>query len=372
MREALTKIIATIGPSSQDILTIKNLVNSGADILRFNLKHSNYLWHEKTIKKVKKELQKLTKTTAILIDVPDGFKKFELSLFSLVDFVALSFVQKAKEVLFAKRKLPNEIKIISKIENMEGIRNFDEILEVSDGIMIGRGDLARQIPFEKLPFYQKTLIKKSAEKGKPVIVATEMLKSMVSQKFPTRAEISDIANAILDYADALMLSEETAIGQYPVLSVKTMEKICKFWEKKRELPFHFDFEINSLASAIAFSAWQLWAKLRENKISVFAFLVLTKKGNLARFLSRLKPQIPIFALTQDEKIMSQLSLYFGVIPCKWEGEIYQEKHSKEIQKILKFLEEKYRLPRKKRVILLFSEKGEKENSIFTIKIQETL
>lgn len=370
MKEALTKIIATIGPASLEVAILKGIINSGADVLRLNLKHSNYTWHRRSLRKIKTVLKEIKKPVGILLDAPDEFKNFTLDFFQWADFVAISFTRKAKDIIFAKKRLPKETKIVAKIENIDGIKNFDEILEVSDGIMIGRGDLAKQIPFEKLPFYQKLLIRKSAEKGKPVIVATEMLKSMVENKFPTRAEISDVANAILDYADALMLSEETAIGKYPVLSVKTMEKICKFWEKKRKLPFHFNFEINSPTSAVAFSAWELWSKLAEHKIPISGFLVLTKTGTLASFLSRLKPQIPIFALTPKEKVKSQLSLYFGVIPYKFKEKIYKKRGPKEITKILNFAKRVCKIKPKKKIILIFSEEWKNTLPVLITRVQQ--
>ncbi|MBC7074233.1 hypothetical protein H5T58_02515, partial [Candidatus Parcubacteria bacterium] len=349
MREALTKIVATIGPASEKKEIIEQMARGGVDVFRLNLKHSSLNWHFKVIKKIREVSFEIKKPVPILVDVPEQLKFRKNFLFSLVDYIAVSFTQSKRDIEKFRKIVPDWVKIVAKIEDRNGIKNFNSILASADGIMIARGDLAKQIPFEKLPYYQKTFIKKATEEGKPTIVATEMLKSMVESKFPTRAEISDIANAILDYADALMLSEETAIGKYPVLSVKMMEKICLFWEKKRDLPFNFDFKVNTQPAAVAFSAWQLWIKCFQKKFAVKAFLVLTKTGTMARMLSRLKPKIPILALTNDKKIQHQLSLYFGVYPFLTKERLYQKRGPQEIRKLLNLAKKNFNLKTQDRI-----------------------
>ncbi len=370
MKEALTKIVATIGPASEKKEIIEQMAMAGVDVFRVNLKHSSEKWHFEAIKRIKAISTRIKKPVAILLDVPEKLKHQKIPLFSLVDFVAVSFAQDQKDIKRFRSIVPKNVKLIAKIEDPMGIKNFDSILNCSDGIMIARGDLAKEIPFERLPYYQKTLIKKSTEKGKPTIVATEMLKSMVENKFPTRAEISDIANAILDYADALMLSEETAIGKYPVLSVKTMEKICLFWEKKRELPLNFDFEINSQVAAVTFSAWQLWIKCCQKRFTVKAFFVLTKTGTMVRLLSRLKPKIPILAFANNEKIQHQLSLYFGVKPSLIKENLYQKRGPQEIKKLLTIAKESFDFKKQDRIILIYSEDWKTKIPVFVVRVHQ--
>ena len=153
-----------------------------------------------------------------------------------VDFLAISFVRDRSDIEFFKKqakKLSLSAKILAKVETRQALDNFEEILDSADGIMVARGDLGKEIPFEEVPYYQKKIIKRCVERGKPVITATEMLESMINNPSPTRAEVSDVANAVLDYTDAVRLSGETATGKYPIGAVSVMEKVCRFWEEKR-------------------------------------------------------------------------------------------------------------------------------------------
>lgn len=379
---ALTKIIATIGPATEKEKDLIELINSGADVFRLNLKHNLLSWHNSQVKKIRKVSAKLKKPIGLIVDLPTKKENFEknfrqylegLSQISQVDFLAISFVEKKKEIealkkYLAKRNL--KIKVIAKIESAKALKNFKEILESADGILIARGDLALQIPYTKVPFYQKQIIKKCLEKGKPVIVATQMLASMVENPFPTRAEISDVANAILDNADAVMLSEETAIGKYPKKAVEIMEKICRFWEKKREFPLNFNFEIKNQPTALCYSAFHLYKSDFCQKQRVKAFLILSKTGFTPRMLSRLRPKIPIFVFTNYPSVLNQLTLSFGVFPCLIDFKnIYQKKRPEDIKEILNESKKAFGLKPGDLVIFLAAEDWGKFGRAHILRIQ---
>lgn len=233
------KIIATIGPASENSSTLSQLIQAGADIFRFNLKHNTISWHGKIIDRARKVAKQQGKTIQILIDLPNSsFQKgIDLTVKKKANYIALSYITQAEEVtkfrqIIIKAKL--SASIIAKIETKEALNCFPAILNEADAVMVARGDLGETIPIEKVPFVQKELILACKKAGKMVIVATEMFLSMVSAKEPTRAEVSDVANAVLDESDVVMLSEETAIGQYPVEAVKIMQKIiyeAKSWQR---------------------------------------------------------------------------------------------------------------------------------------------
>ncbi len=234
------------------------------------------------------------------------------------DFVAASFVR-SKEDVIAIRKVLDEnggekIKIISKIENQEGIDNLDEIIEVSDGIMVARGDLGVEIPFYEVPIMQKRFIQKCNDAGKLVITATQMLDSMTENPNPTRAEVSDVANAIFDVTGAIMLSGESAMGKYPVKCVETMNNIAravedyiKYWKRftRREHDLSdLDYEFN-LNHSVTTTAMEMKAK------AIFAY---TETGNTPRMLASFLPACPIYALTNNEKTYRQLALAWNTTP----------------------------------------------------------
>ena len=230
-----------------------------------------------------------------------------------IDFIAASFVRKVSDVLAIREILEENnathIKIISKIENQEGVDNLDEIIEVSDGIMVARGDLGVEIPTEEIPVVQKLMIKKCNEAGKPVITATQMLDSMIRNPRPTRAEVTDVANAIYDGTDAIMLSGETAAGKYPVEAVKTMATIAKRAEetmRNRRTKINKSKNVtDAISYATCTTAMDLDAK---------AILSSTASGHTARMVSKFRPDCPIIATTSDESVRRQLSLTWGVLP----------------------------------------------------------
>ncbi|MBE5743015.1 MAG: pyruvate kinase [Clostridiales bacterium] len=233
-----------------------------------------------------------------------------------VDFIALSFVS-CKEDLLTVRKFVNEhggekIDIIAKIENRQGVINLREIAEVSDGVMVARGDLGVEIPYEELPNIQKSMIDTCRIIGKRCITATEMLESMIHNPRPTRAEISDVANAVYDGTSAVMLSGETAAGKYPVEAVKAMAKIVEQAEKNTnyiQLIKEEQFIISTTGEALSHSACTLARDLNAK-----AIVVCTHTGKTARMVSRFRPQVPIIGMTTDEKAYRKLALSWGVLP----------------------------------------------------------
>lgn len=415
-----TKIVCTIGPATENVETLKELIKAGMNVARINFSHGGYEEQEEKVNNIKKAREELNapvalmldtkgpeirtgklaegpvclengdrfiltteeilgdkskvsvsykdlykevnKNTVILIDdgsietlveeivgteiickVTHGGKLgnrksinvpgLSLNLPSLTekdikdikdginagfDFIAASFVRRAQDVYDIRKVLDDnggkDIKIISKIENREGIDNFDEILAVCDGIMVARGDLSVEIPMAEVPILQKQFIKKCYNAGKPVITATQMLESMMNNPRPTRAEVSDVANAIFDMSSAIMLSGETAMGNFPVECVQTMNQIAttiessiKYWKRfhNRECDFkntNYEFNINH---SICSTAMNMEAD------AIFAY---TEAGDTPRMLSSFTPSCPVYAITENERTYRQLSLSWGVYP----------------------------------------------------------
>ncbi len=227
-----------------------------------------------------------------------------------VEYIALSFTRNAQDVINVKSETEGfDGAIIAKIENSEGINNFAEILEGADGIMVARGDMGVEIEPEKVPLVQKSIIKSCNQKGKPVITATDMLESMMQQPMPTRAEVSDVANSILDGTDVTMLSGETAVGKYPVESVAMMSRIAA--EAEKAARNHVEEEgFTNISDTISKAVQRICQTMPINKI-----ITLTRSGYTARMIARFKISQPIIAVTPDEKVKKQLELVFGVYPA---------------------------------------------------------
>lgn len=235
-----------------------------------------------------------------------------------VDYVALSFVSTAQDVIdvknFLKANGGEKIEVIAKIESRTGVNNLSCIMKEADGIMVARGDLGVEIPFEELPDVQKNMINECRIYGKRVITATEMLESMIHNPRPTRAEISDVANAVYDGTSAVMLSGETAAGDYPVRSVEVMAKIVERAENHVEYIQQIDnFAIKTPGEALSHAA-----SLLAKDLNAKAIVVCTRTGSTARMVSRFRPNIPIIGLTTDERAYQKLALSWGVIPYKAE------------------------------------------------------
>ncbi|PAV30398.1 pyruvate kinase [Virgibacillus profundi] len=414
-----TKIVCTIGPASESIETLEQLIESGMNVARLNFSHGDYEEHGNRIKNIRKAAENSGKTIAILLDtkgpeirtgnfedgqaelvqgstvfiamnevqgsaerfsitydgliddvhigskilLDDGLielevmdidhqnkelktqalnsgliknkkgvnvpnvsvnlpgitdkdaKDIEFAIEQDLDFIAASFVRRPSDILEIKELLEkhdaNNINIIPKIENQEGVDNIDSILEVSDGLMVARGDLGVEIPAEDVPLVQKELIKKCNTAGKPVITATQMLDSMQRNPRPTRAEASDVANAIFDGTDAIMLSGETAAGIYPVESVQTMSNIALKAESGLDHKSILTQRSRSVDMTITDAISQSVTHTAMN-LGVSAILTPTESGHTARMISKYRPKAPIVAVTFSEKVNRQLSLVWGV------------------------------------------------------------
>lgn len=242
-------------------------------------------------------------------------KDLEFGLSNNVDFFALSFVRRPKDVLDLRKILDaakSKAHIISKIETPQAVANIDEIIKISDGIMVARGDLAVEVPAEEVPLIQKMIIKKCNEAGKPVITATQMLESMISSPVPTRAEVSDVANAILDGTDAVMLSEETTLGQYPIEAVSLMTRVAEHVEQDlvKEV-FYKDGVKHKLTIA---ESMTLSAVKNAMRLSAKYIISITSSGFNARFISRHKPTTPVLVLTPNKVTYQQVLLSWGCYP----------------------------------------------------------
>jgi len=415
-----TKIVATIGPASENLETLKELIEAGVNVMRLNFSHGTHEEHGKRISLIRKAEKEVKKTVGILLDtkgpeirtgmvengqielitgeeiiltteqitgnkrkvsityeglpddvepgakilIDDGLLGLEVQRvegkeivckilnggilknqkgvnvpgvkvklpgvtekdvsdikFGIeqgIDFIAASFIRKAKDVLEIRKILEDnnaDIQIIAKIENREGVDNVEEILQASDGIMVARGDLGVEIPAEEVPLIQKKIISMCNRAGKPVITATQMLDSMQRNPRPTRAEASDVANAIFDGTDAIMLSGETAAGKYPLEAVKTMAKIAEYTENALDYTFvlHKQRTIqqvtipDALSQGVATIALELNAK---------AIITSTESGNTAKLVSKYRPKAPIIAVTPHDKVIRRLSVIWGVYPLK--------------------------------------------------------
>ena len=413
--KCLTKIVATVGPVSEDKGTIARLIKAGVSVFRLNLKHNAIDWHKNVISKIRGVSRKLGIGVAVMIDlqgpelrlatendrdlnvsrgeevcladvllknrkcvsltkaeavkkirmgqklfIDNGlyefrviFKKgglvilksyqdcviksgksvaipgFEnklpaltrddfsyLSSFSQtdIDYVCLSFCRSADDI----KKLRQVLKIkkiragiVSKIESNMGLDNLTEIIGESDVIMIARGDLGVEVPMREVGFWQKEIIKKCRYNNKPVIVATQMMESMIERSKPTRAEVSDVTNAVFDGADALMLSGETAVGKYPVKVVDNMVSICKFIETKRKID-RIKKDKNQVDKLVVDSVRNLVVNSRDVKVN--KILVFSKSGRTARLISTYRLGLPIIGVTDSRYVANSLLVSYGLIP----------------------------------------------------------
>ncbi|MCW3997715.1 MAG: pyruvate kinase [Candidatus Bathyarchaeota archaeon] len=241
----------------------------------------------------------------------NDLKTVEFAKEQAVEYLALSFTRSARDIHNLKSAVEGfEGAIIAKIENFEGVRNFEEILDAVECIMVARGDLGVEIELEKVPLVQKSIIKRCNQVGKPVATATDMLESMVYQPIPTRAEVSDIANAILDGTDAIMLSGETSIGKYPAESVSIMSRIAKEVETSVK-SYVEDGKFIDISDSVSKSIKKI-----SQTMPISTVVTLTRSGYTARMISRFRILQPIIAVTQDEKVRKQLELVFGVYPVQ--------------------------------------------------------
>lgn len=264
--------------------------------------------------------KKSINTPGVSVDLPSiSEKDAEFIAFAAqheVDFIAHSFVRNKEDVVAVQYILDqynSKIKIIAKIENLDGVNNIDEILNAAYGIMVARGDLGIEIPAEKIPSIQRKLIKKAVQQKKPVIIATQMLHSMIENPRPTRAEVSDVATAIYDRTDAIMLSGETAYGNYPVESVKVMSKIAieveSSKDKRNDLPVP---RLDNETSAFLAEA----AVLASKELRVSAIVTDTLTGKIARYIAAFRGTLPVYAKCHSGRVKRELALSYGVFPSE--------------------------------------------------------
>lgn len=416
-----TRIVCTVGPGSNDLETVKNMLQAGMNVARFNFSHDIHEEHKKRVDLVRQASKETNIPVALLLDtkgpeirtgqikgggkidlkngskitltnkevegteellsisykklpsevskgtrilIADGVVVLEVEsstdseivctiiaggqlgskknvnvpgiktslpaitdkdkadiMFAVqndMDFIAASFVRKAsdvQEILDLLAENDSQIRVISKIEDQEGLDNIDDIINISHGIMIARGDLGVQLPPEQIPMAQKRITEKCNRQNKPVITATQMLDSMVNNPTPTRAELTDVANAIFDGTDAIMLSGETANGDYPVKSVETMHNVAMAVEKspefieRTERYFSLQETTGDIGHAVAKSAYLL-----AQDVKATAIVTPTLRGNTPRLLSKFRPQQSIIAVTTSETAFRQLLIQWGVFP----------------------------------------------------------
>ena len=285
-------------------------------------KAKNKVWGgclDNTVIKTNKGMNLVAKDVDLPSLIEDDISKLHLATKQRVDYIALSSARTKKDVQTLREVMDDKqinAQIISKIESQKGLDNIDEIIEVSDGIMIARGGLGIEVPIEQITFHQKNLIEKCRKAHKPVIVATQMLQSMIEHPLPTRAEATDVANAVFDGTDAVMLSGETATGKYPLKAVEAMSKIVHFNEGKAEVT-HFN-TIPQNPTELIVQAADLVAthSAHSSKLKIDFIVVFTETGFTAKIVSSFRPKIPIIAVTDNSKTVEILTLSYGINPVK--------------------------------------------------------
>jgi pyruvate kinase len=320
------KVVCTLGPASSSPPVVRKLLQVGMDVARLNLNYGTLDEHCRTIEAVRALGKDIKSTAGVLLDLP-GFKKasgsvkdvfgphLEFAVANEADFIALSFISSAEQVQEVRQLLSQmdaDIPIIVKIERAASLEQSSAIIDVCEGIMVARGDLAHDISIERVPAAQKRLIKAANRKGKPVITATQMLESMVRTPTPTRAEATDVFNAVLDGSDALMLSEESAIGAYPAEAVAMMVKII--CEAESGLPRAETWEAPPGVSSEINDATARAACVIANQIRAKAVVAFTTAGTTALRVSKYRPAQPILAVTASEAVARRLALVWGVYP----------------------------------------------------------
>lgn len=262
----------------------------------------------------------------------------EFALANDVEWVALSFVRKPEDILHLKRIIEERGKmthVIAKIEKPEAVKNFDEILKVTDGVMVARGDLGVELPMEELPLIQKMLVKKCMAASKPVIIATQMMESMITSPKPTRAEANDVANAVLDGADAVMLSAETSVGQYPVEVIQSMEKIISRIERDKAPYNNVKYALNKKSESFLSDAVCLNAVLMAKEVDASAIISMTKSGYTAFKISSFRPEALVYIFSDDLELLNRVNLIWGVRGLFYDGYKTTDQTFKDVIAILK-------------------------------------
>jgi pyruvate kinase len=268
---------------------------------------------------------------------PKDWLDVEFAIKNQVEWIALSFVRTAEEVQELKTFLKKRgciSRVISKIEKPEALENIDAIIQTSDAIMVARGDLGVEIPMEEVPFWQKSIVRKCNLAAKPVIVATQMMESMIENARPTRAETNDVANAVLDGADALMLSGETSIGKYPVEVVRSMQKIMDSMEGEEQIYFR-NMQVDNSSPTWVNDAVCINAVRLSQEIGASALVAMTRSGYTAFHLSKCRPQAPIYIFSDNRAILNQLNLLWGVTAFYYDGFVSTDETIADLARFLK-------------------------------------
>jgi pyruvate kinase len=275
-------------------------------------------------------------------------KDVHLGLELKVDFIALSFVREARDLmqlreLFGDKHTPF---VIAKIEDQEAIKNLEAIVKEADGIMVARGDLGIEIPYEDLPIVQRRIVKTCLRFGRPVIVATHMLESMIDSPMPTRAEVTDVANAVFEEADAIMLSGETTVGKYPIKCIEVFDRIATRIERSGSAQFHDAAELSSPRQKLVKSA-----VVMANDLKASAILVFTRHGSMARYASWMRPHYsPIYAICDNEDCAREMALSWGVTPFVMPFDFIDPQNT--VETALKNLTEQHRLQPGSTVVII--------------------
>ncbi len=303
----------------------------------------------------------------------------ELSIFS-PDYIAVSFVRNKRDILEVRKFLKEinlESSIVAKIETGMAVENLEEIIEEADGIMVARGDLGTALPLPEIPYWQKSIIAKTRERGKFVIVATQMLQSMIENPVPTRAEVSDIANAVYDGADAVMLSGETAQGKWPIFAVRVMRQTLEFTERKlfeEELSWDLkNWKAKDKRSMICKAGMDLYKEIlkERRKDELAGFLILTETGKTAQIVSSLRPLVPIIALTPRKEVARRLSVHFGVVAFSWNLKRSGRVSINTLEQIVRDLHDKGIVKRDKLLIVLHGDYWGLPGQTSTLRILST-
>ncbi len=264
-------------------------------------------------------------------------KDVKLGLELNVDFIALSFVREARDLLQLRELFPEDKPhplVIAKIEDQQAIKNLDSIVQEADGIMVARGDLGIEIPYEELPIVQRRIVKTCLRVGRPVIVATHMLESMIESPMPTRAEVTDVANAVFEEADAIMLSGETTVGKYPVKCIEVFDRIASRIERSGSAQFHDLAELTTAREKLVKSA-----VVMANELKAAALIAITRHGHMARYAAWMRPRYsPILAICDNEKSANELTLSWGVQSAVMEFDLIEPQNT--VENAIKMLTQK--------------------------------
>jgi len=308
----------------------------------------------------------------VLVD--RDFEGLKMAQRAEIDYIALSYARTADDVLVTRKEMAKynvAAQIISKIEAKSAIDNLDEIIKASDGIMVARGDLGIELPLEEVPYWQKVMIKKCIEKGIPVITATQMLQTMIENPYPTRAEVSDVANATFDLTDAVMLSAESASGRFPLETVTMMSKIVKSNETRfsTDTRKHYNFRVEDNEQLLCEAAYNIYQNLETQKNKVSGFVVFTETGRTARMLSRYRPNVPIFALVSTSKVGDMLTIDHGVQPLSHFAPYSKELVTiKGLKLIIEHLKEIKAVKKGQSLVIIYGDEWMQKGKTSTLKL----